>query len=266
MDLKRSFAPRKFWSIITVCVILCFLSVADDLPLHMKRIADGGDPGSGAVNQLHRAMLFDTFKVIMVFAFSGLYTNCFCRDESECYLRMILCRVDSTTYSCSKFLANLLTILCASVLTFLLAAIGYMLLGYPFISDDATKSTLNAILYKDVAENVPLLYLLMMALQFGMITAACSSVGLLYSAYQPESFISIGASGLVFFLMLSLSMLGLNETPFNLLELLGMRTMLPGENPVLAYAWGMMYPLIVIVLCCMKFEKRMKWRAENGII
>jgi len=157
--------------------------------------------------------------------------------------------------------------LTAVIVSFFISTAVYMMIGLPFISDRYMVLHDGVVIYGDIVRGLPGLYLLMLSLQFGMVIAACSSLGLLYSTYQPDSFICIGVSGLVFFLWLSASGNVLNMTPFNLHQLLTMSA-LPGTtnpNQVLTYAWGMMLPLIIIVLCCMLFEKRMKWRAENGI-
>lgn len=265
MDLKRCFSSRRVLGIIIGSVVL-LMGTSGEYIAEYAGQSEINRQWLGALDLLHYAMGFDVFKVVVVLLLAGLYTHSFCQDEKHHYLRMVLCRCGSADYARSKFLANTLAIVSCSVIACILFAVVVMLIGFQFVSV-GREGLLNGAYYRKMVSDYPVIYLLMMGLQFGMVTAACSSVGLLISSYQPDAYVSIGCSGFIFFMMLSISSRA--YTPFNLLRLVEMQSVLPSvneANPWLMFLWGMLYPGIVIVLCCMKFEKRMKWRAEHGII
>lgn len=265
MDLKRSFSPGRFIAVVLVSALLLFVSCWDTIGAVMIWPAEERRHFYGAVDFLQKAMGFDVFKVVLVLLLSGLYTGSFCKDESGHYLRMILNRTNVTAYTWSRFLANLLTILTASIASCYLAAVLFMGAGFPVISED--RGLLMNAFYSEILESYPLIYIGMTGLQFGMVTAAFSSLGLLLSAYQPNAFVSVGASGFLFFM--SLNFRFLDETPFSILALVGMSSTLPSgqeASRLLMFIWGMLYPLLTIAICCGLFERRMKWRTVNGVI
>lgn len=59
-------------------------------------------------------------------------------------------------------------------------------------------SYVEGFFYGAFAVRHPVFYLIMMALQFGVITVACSGIGLLLSVYQANLFVAVGTCGLVF--------------------------------------------------------------------
>lgn len=260
MDLKRSLSPWRVAGVVLLITFFLLMGEWDDikrLVVHFAR-----ETAVGSVEILATELAFDKFKVIYVFLLSAIYTNCFCREESNHYLRMILSRADVTTYTQSKFIVNTISILLASICSFFLFVV-FLSPYMPLIPEGEWDSQYY---YKPVMAAHPLLFVLMAAVQFGMIAAACSSIGLLFSTYQSSSFVSIGLPGFVFFLAVSYIP---RNNPFCILEMVGMGpTLMPDdENHILLnYAWGMLLPLIVISVCGYFFYRRMKWRVENGFI
>lgn len=261
MDLKRGFGLRRFIPVVLSCVFLILIS-----PIIMYRNATN----NSVSGLLQSVISMDTYKMLLVMLFSVLYTSCFCKDNARHYLRMVLYRIDPVTYARSKFLANFLVVMAAVVTSFLICVVVYRLAGVPVVLEwNAESSAQLPGYYRELMVTKPYVFLLILVAQFGMIAAACSSAGLLYSSYQPDSFITIGMSGLIFFLLMSLSVTVLNGTPFDILKLTLLIPVLPsGENAGfwLNLAWGILYPAIVIVFCCVAFEKRMKWRVDHGKI
>jgi len=270
MDLKRCMVEKRFVVIVLCSAFLLAASVAEYvIPYLMKSSQEERNAMTGAIDFLHYAMGFDVFKVIIALLFCGLYTGSFCRDKNSKYLRMILSRTDMITYVRARFLINTIAVVTASVLSCFIFAGGMMILGFPLVSEDAKGGLLGAAFYRKVVERYPIVYLGMIGLQFGMIIAAFSSIGLLFSSWQSNTFVSIGLGGLSFFLMLSISVTLINGTPFDVLNLISMNSVFPAgyeSNPWTVFAWGMMYPLTIIVICCMRFERRMKWRIEYGAV
>lgn len=268
MDMKRGLFHWKTMGIIVICTALLVASSFNWLMPALKgwtreelRIE------FGAVDFLHNVMLFDVFKVVIVLLLSVLHTGSFCRDENTQYLRMILTRTNFYTYARSRYLSNLLVVVLTSIVSCLLAVLIFVLLGLPIISEGANGGLIaNLLYYRKLAEQCPLGYVVLIGLQFGIVAAACCSIGMLFSSYQPNLFASIGGSGLVFFLAMTFSW---KNSPFDVLNLVSMMCILPGGNNTprsLMFAWGMLYPGLVIAVCCLLFERRMKWRVEHGII
>ncbi len=268
MDLKRGMYNWRFVAVVIAAAAFLAASSGDFI-VQLWRI--GRDPvfmeGSGAVDLLHSCMGFDVFKVVTVLLLSGLYAGSFCRDENSRYLRMILSRTDTLVYARTRFLSNLVIMLTASLAACWLCIGMLMLFGFSFISVDAEGGLLGAAYYIGIIEQYPAVYVCMIGLQFGMVAAACSSAGILLSGYQANMYVTIGVSGFLFLILMSLPII--NGTPFDVLNIVGMGAVLSAKEQTpyaLSFAWGMLYPAVMIAVCCLLFERRMKWRAEHGII
>jgi hypothetical protein len=110
------------------------------------------------------------------------------------------------------------------------------------------------------------LYIGMMGLQFGMVCAMSCAVGMLFSVFQPNTFVCIGISGMVFFSAISYIPLG---SIFDVYNLISMQPTLPAGQETLQgimFLWGMLYPICVILICTYLFYRRMKWREQNGLL
>lgn len=177
----------------------------------------------GDVNILQFVLTFDRFNVLVVFCLAGLHTASFCKDDNSNFLRMLLCRADITTYTQCRFIVNVIAILlCCEVSYFL-----FVILLLPLYLLISAEAAVAADYYFDIAVEMPFLYVGMMGLQFGMIAAACSSIGLLFSSFRSNAFVSIGISGLAFFWAISYCPLG---TPVDLLDMIGMLPVLGREH------------------------------------
>lgn len=257
MDVRRCFRPVRTGIVVLIIIALV---TANSWNYIQRGLAYRGS--YDIVTFLNNTLTFDQYKVIIAFALGALYTGSVCSDDGTGYLRMILSRVDMTTYIQSRFLANALAIVTVSIASFLMFA----LLLCPVFSlwiDSSTAA--RDYYYVSVLRFCPALYVIMMGLQFGMIVAACSSIGLLFSAYQCNAFVSVGLVGMSLFCALS-------YLPMDtIVSIVGMITMggtavFSMYPPAFNYAWGMLYPTLVIVLCGFLFYRRMKWRMLNGRI
>lgn len=258
MEFIRACRPSRVLLVVILVVILLLGSDWETMS-HLINGAYGKD-GLGSIEILTLLMSFDTFKCIFVVLMAGLYTNSFCKDDNGKYLRMILNRVDLTTYTQCRFLANLLTIWITSMCGFYLFTI-VIRPWAPLLPEGGTKYGLY---YLEFASQYPVLYVGMIGYVFGLVAAACSSVGLLFSAYKPNSFVSIGISALVFFMAMSYIPYG---TPFNVLNLVSMQSTIGmGAPRCLMFLWTNLYMLSVIGICGFLFYRRMKWRVENGYV
>ena len=133
--------------------------------------------------------------------------------------------------------------------------------GLPLVSEN-----IKNLYYGAFAWDHPMIYSIMMALQFGVITAACSGTGLLLSVYQPNLFVSVGMCGLVFYAATSYIP---TESIFSILILLSMLPTFPtrlATPHTLMFLWGMLYPLTVYAFCAFFFARRLEWRKKHGLI
>lgn len=258
MEFVRACRPSR---VLLVSLLVLILLVGSDWQM-MENALKGayGKDGVGSIEFLTLLMSFDTFKCVFVVLMAGLYTNSFCKDDNGKYLRMILNRVNVTTYTQCRFLANLLTIWIVSVCSFYLYTI-VMRPWMPLLPEGGTE---YGMYYVEFANKYPVLYVGMIGYVFGLVAAACSSVGVLFSVYKPNAFVSIGISGLVFFLAMSYIPYG---TPFNVLNIVSMSSTIGLEAPcLLMFLWTNLYMLSIIGICGFLFYRRMKWRVENGYV
>ena len=259
MDLKRSIFCKKFIFVVIATYLVLLASTWNEFQTSTWW---GGSTGAvGSVNIISTTLAFDKFKVVIVFFLGGLYTGSYCSDENSRYLRSIFTRTTLLSYTISRFVVNFIAIMMGMLIVFILyIGIGFCA-GLPLVSEN-----IKNLYYGAFAWDHPMIYSIMMALQFGVITAACSGTGLLLSVYQPNLFVSVGMCGLVFYAATSYIP---TESIFSILILLSMLPTFPtrlATPHTLMFLWGMLYPLTVYAFCAFFFARRLEWRKKHGLI
>ena len=259
MDLKRSIFCKKFIFVVIATYLVLLASTWNEFQTSTWW---GDSTGAvGSVNIISTTLAFDKFKVVIVFFLGGLYTGSYCSDENSRYLRSIFTRTTLLSYTISRFVVNFIAIMMGMLIVFILyIGIGFCA-GLPLVSEN-----IKYLYYGALAWDHPMIYSIMMALQFGVITAACSGTGLLLSVYQPNLFVSVGMCGLVFYAATSYIP---TESIFSILILLSMLPTFPtrlATPHTLMFLWGMLYPLTVYAFCAFFFARRLEWRKKHGLI
>lgn len=259
MDLKRSIFCKKFIFVVIATYLVLLVSTWNEFQTSTWWGDSTG--AAGSVNIISTTLAFDKFKVVIVFFLGGLYTGSYCSDENSRYLRSIFTRTTLLSYTISRFVVNFIAIMMGMLIVFILyIGIGFCA-GLPLVSED-----IKNLYYGAFAWDHPMIYSIMMALQFGVITAACSGTGLLLSVYQPNLFVSVGMCGLVFYAATSYIP---TESIFSILILLSMLPTFPtrlATPHTLMFLWGMLYPLTVYAFCAFFFARRLEWRKKHGLI
>lgn len=259
MDLKQSIFCKKFIFVVIATYLVLLASTWNEFQTSTWW---GDSTGAvGSVNIISTTLAFDKFKVVIVFFLGGLYTGSYCSDENSRYLRSIFTRTTLLSYTISRFVVNFIAIMMGMLIVFILyIGIGFCA-GLPLVSEN-----IKNLYYGAFAWDHPMIYSIMMALQFGVITAACSGTGLLLSVYQPNLFVSVGMCGLVFYAATSYIP---TESIFSILILLSMLPTFPtrlATPHTLMFLWGMLYPLTVYAFCAFFFARRLEWRKKHGLI
>lgn len=259
MDLKRSIFCKKFIFVVIATYLVLLASTWNEFQTSTWWGDSTG--AAGSVNIISTTLAFDKFKVVIVFFLGGLYTSSYCSDENSRYLRSIFTRTTLLSYTISRFVVNFIAIMMGMLIVFILyIGIGFCA-GLPLVSEN-----IKNLYYGAFAWDHPMIYSIMMALQFGVITAACSGTGLLLSVYQPNLFVSVGMCGLVFYAATSYIP---TESIFSILILLSMLPTFPtrlATPHTLMFLWGMLYPLTVYAFCAFFFARRLEWRKKHGLI
>ena len=259
MDLKRSIFCKKFIFVVIATYLVLLASTWNEFQTSTWWGDSTG--AAGSVNIISTTLSFDKFKVVIVFFLGGLYTSSYCSDENSRYLRSIFTRTTLLSYTISRFVVNFIAIMMGMLIVFILyIGIGFCA-GLPLVSEN-----IKNLYYGAFAWDHPMIYSIMMALQFGVITAACSGTGLLLSVYQPNLFVSVGMCGLVFYAATSYIP---TESIFSILILLSMLPTFPtrlATPHTLMFLWGMLYPLTVYAFCAFFFARRLEWRKKHGLI
>ena len=259
MDLKRSIFCKKFIFVVIATYLVLLASTWNEFQTSTWW---GDSTGAvGSVNIISTTLAFDKFKVVIVFFLGGLYTGSYCSDENSRYLRSIFTRTTLLSYTISRFVVNFIAIMMGMLIVFILyIGIGFCA-GLPLISEN-----IKNLYYGAFAWDHPMIYSIMMALQFGVITAACSGTGLLLSVYQPNLFVAVGMCGLTFYAAAS-------YIPYSsIFSVLGLISMMPTFSAgtatphTLMFLWGMLYPLTVYAFCAFFFARRLEWRKKHGLI
>ena len=259
MDLKRSIFCKKFIFVVIATYLVLLASTWNEFQTSTWWGDSTG--AAGSVNIISTTLAFDKFNLVIVFFLGGLYTSSYCSDENSRYLRSIFTRTTLLSYTISRFVVNFIAIMMGMLIVFILyIGIGFCA-GLPLVSEN-----IKNLYYGAFAWDHPMIYSIMMALQFGVITAACSGTGLLLSVYQPNLFVSVGMCGLVFYAATSYIP---TESIFSILILLSMLPTFPtrlATPHTLMFLWGMLYPLTVYAFCAFFCARRLEWRKKHGLI
>ena len=249
-DIARSVCSLRFVLMVAASAFLMAASEANQYRTINGRIH------VSVVDVIGHVMAMDKFKVILVILMAVIYTKSFCDDYNSSYLRGILTRIDATRYAQSRVVANVAAVVLGSLLVF--AAVASVLsIFLPLASEEFGQGSPFTIEH-------PVLYIFLMGLEFGLVTAACTAVGLMFSAFQPNAFVSIALAGMVLFLALS-------YIPAGMFSALGVIQLMPvvtkgREFQAVDLAWCMLYPVLAIYACGLVFRKRLEWRVKNGCI
>lgn len=213
---------------------------------------------NGVVEILGNALMFDKFKIVMVVLLASIYANSFCTDNNSHYLLMILNRTNMIYYTQARFLVNTVGSILVCFCCFWAAAFLLM----PFLPIVTKMGTYDCY-YDYIANNMPCLYISLMGLQFGLLIAAFGSIGIAFSAFQSNSFVSIGVAGLAFYLSVSY----IPET--SVFDVLPVISLAPSfiksfeGSKIVNLLWGIIYPTVVICISGYVFFKRMEWKIIN---
>lgn len=254
-DLIRCFCYKKIASIVLAFAAVLLIGQAESIQSGYLV----GYGGAGIVEILGSALSFDKFKIVLVILLAAFYADSFCRDDNTHYLRMILNRTDLVFYTQARFLTNTLFVTAVSILGFVLSA----LLLLPFFSMVPLVREYDCY-YDTLAMDFPWLYVLLMGVQFGLLAAAFSSIGLAFSAFQPNSFVSIGMAGLAFFLSASYIP---ESSVFDVLPVVSLAPSFLKSfdaSKLVNLSWSLLYPILVILLCGYIFYRRLDWRGNHG--
>lgn len=261
-ELKRSCSPAKSAAVMILFVISVFFSIWEILGAYIGMSYNERMSYGSVIYFLDYMMVMGALKVICVLLLSMLHTGSFCDDFGHHYLRAILNRVDVATYTQCRFVGNALAIVVTSTGAICLFT-AIMRLFFPVSASEVFTSSYY---YVDMIVNEPYLYIVLTGIEFGIVAAACSSIGLLFSVWQTNRFVSVGLPALCFYLGFSYIPSG---TFFSLQDLIMMRKSFPAnwEIPVgVNLAWGILYPVLVIAACGFLFYRTLKRRMLNGSV
>lgn len=243
--------------IIVMVAFVCILLAGEYENIRVS-IAAGGS--SGIVHILWRELAFDRSKIVLVLLLNFLYVNSFCQDDRSHYCRMILNRTEVVCYVQARFIVNAVGTVLVSILCFFLAA-GILSMFLPLVEQENFQ-----IYYAGMANKYPMIFIAFMGMQFGLLSAAFGSIGLLLSVFQPDAFVCIAMTGLIFFI--SSSYIPENSV-FNVLDIISLApgfTKSPDGSRIIDISWGILYPVCVIGICGYLFDRRLRWRYADGSI
>ena len=254
-DLMRCFHLKKIVFILVSFVMVLLIGQTEYIQSGYK----SGYGATGIINILGNALAFDKFKIVLVLLLATLYTDSFCKDNNTHYLRMILNRTKTVSYTQARFIINTLFIIFISILGFILSAVILM----PFFSMIPLFDEYDCY-YNILAMKYPFLYIILMGFQFGILVAAFSSIGLAFSVFQSNSFVSIGITGLAFFLSASYIP---ESSVFDVLPIVSLAPSFIKSfqaSKAVNLSWSILYPFMVIVICGYIFYRRLDWRVNSG--
>lgn len=258
MDWRRCFRPLKIM-VLLLAIVLFFLVSSQNYIHTQLYYHSSREDGAYLISMLNVMLMISEYQVLMTLLLSAIYTVSFCSDENTQYLRFILSRVDITTYTQSRFLVNTFVITGTAILSIFV----YVIILLPMFVVWNPEEAYNQFYYQAVIDVNPYLYLLMVGLQFGLIISACSSIGLLFSVYQSNAFVTICVSGITFFCWSSYVP---DWYPISISPAICMQPTFQNFPHWFNYIWGLLLPILVIVVCGYLFYRRMKWRLNHGLI
>lgn len=244
--------------ILLVCVVFVLVLLAGEYDYASAAYRVGAEHSNGIVEILEDALMFDKFKIVMVMLLTSVYAGSFCVDDNTHYLRLVLSRTDLVSYVQAKYIVNTVGSIILSIVCFLVATLCLL----PFFNL-ASEEVGGQFYYEDLVRDFPLIYILLMGLQFGLLVGAFGSLGLLFSAFQPDAFVSIGISGLAFYLSVSYIPADSVFDVWDVMSLVQSVSKSCDGSRAVSLTWSLLYPMMVIYISGYFFYRRMKWRCVN---
>lgn len=244
--------------ILLICVAFVLVLLFGQYDYMKVAYLAGPEHSNGIVEILENALMFDKYKIVMVMLLASVYAGSFCVDDNTHYLRLVLSRTDLVSYVQAKYIVNTVGSVILSIACFLTAT-ACLLPVFNLVSEEVG----DQFYYKDLVRDFPLIYILLMGLQFGLLVGAFGSLGLLFSAFQPDAFVSIGISGLAFYLSVSYIPA---DSVFDVWAVMSLtQSFFKSSDGFTAVnlIWSLLYPMMVIYISGYFFYRRMKWRCVN---
>lgn len=265
VELKRAFALKRF---LIITVVVAILMIAAEY-LEVRVPSDMTDEAImktvGISNMYHSSLQSDSYTMVYVVLLSSLCVGSFCKDYNSRYLRVILGRTDTLSYTISKFLAHLMAVSAALLAATIIYVLYFYMNGFSITAEEQTYMHIFA----DIEYKFPLMYILMLWVNLSLNIAVFGAMGMAFSAYQPNSFISLGIGALLFFLFKTVGGYFLGAFPLNIQLVMGMTSMSSIECPqnikmVLEVVWDVCYLMLLIVICAYLFYQKLERRRANG--
>lgn len=264
VELQRAFCTRRFWYVTVAVSILRLLAELFNYHIQPYLNGEGWAGMTGIVDNFQISLEFDTFMMVYVLILAGLCVGNFCKDYNSRYLRMILERTDVTSYTMARFLANIVAVTVSFLISTGVYIVFYRAIGVTMIAEQQQSEYL----FNQMARVYPIGFMILMSVNFGLAASAFGAMGMAFSAYQPNAFISIGTSGMLFFLTISIGVWFGNDM-LSMSEIIAMGAM-PGLKSVGAagllinVAWNTGILLLLNAVSAYIFRRRLERRQADG--
>lgn len=214
-----------------------------------------------SVQAIQQSLEFDQYKSLMVAVLAGLYSYTFARDYNYHNIRNILVRVSYEDYAVTKVFVNIGGTIAAVIMGFLIVVLGVL----PVMPLEACVETaqssgaFSALVTNPVGAT---LFLILLGINFGLAAAALTTAGMTLSVWNPNGYVAVGGSVLLFYFLYSISLLLPDLFSFEWISS-GLQSF-PYENPVWVLGYHLLFLLACNVFVGLLFYYAVKKRYRNG--
>jgi hypothetical protein len=258
-ELVRCFCSLHFlltvFGVVCVCILGIFQTITQAAKNQQVREI------FSSVRAIEQSLVFDQYKSLMIAVLAGLYSYTFAKDYTHHNIRNILVRISYEDYAITKIVVNVGGTVVAVIIGFLLTVF-LMLPIMPFESyvDQSLVSTaFNAMVTSPIGA---ILFLTLLGINFGLAASTLTTAGMALSVWNPNSYVAIGGSVLLFYFLYSISLLFPNPFSFEWISS-GLQNFI-SENPVWIFAYHMLFLLASNTFTGLFFYYAIRKRYQNG--
>lgn len=254
MDCARFMSPGKLAvGVLLVCAI-CILAIGDMItpgivfaPLELRL---------SLCDKFQEVLVFDRYKSLLVLGVSVSIVPAFAQDYRNQYFRYLMVRSNLAAYVVSRTTVFSLYIVCCIAVGFLLSS----LCLFP-VAILQGKGGYGFGVYQNLVNGrYAWLYLVLMAVNFGLSAVPVCNIGLLVSVWKPSTYVALGSTFFAYYLLYAAT----NEMPYFLSY--SYLSSSPGTTGFDAVLYRFAVYLVLTVLTGRGVYRALVWRNHEGTL
>lgn len=181
--LRKNICSKRFWMLICLSTFLMLGSEYEKIATIFR------ESGMSIINLFNNIITFDRIRTVQAGVLAGVCALNFYENYEDGYNQYCLIRTSPVSYACSWMLGNVILVMAATLLSFLL--FGVLLLPFTPMVDTSFQFDLLTP-YQDWVETFPWLYFVITAFAGGCLFSVLSLASMTVVLSYPNKYVAIG--------------------------------------------------------------------------